>query len=63
MTVIELKRAPRVLLADDDSSMRLMLATALANAGYEVSEAVNGAEAIETFDSACPDLVLLDVEM
>jgi len=54
----------RVLLADDEGHIRLMLKTVLKTAGYEiVAEAANGQEAVDLFHATKPDLVLLDLNM
>jgi len=53
--------AQRILLAEDDDSMRGFLTRALAKAGYEVIAFANGAEAFKAgFDKALKnyDLVL-----
>jgi DNA-binding response OmpR family regulator len=38
---------PRLLVADDDDSLRALLALALGRAGYRVSQAADGMEAID----------------
>jgi DNA-binding response OmpR family regulator len=53
----------RVLVAEDDQLTRRGLVEVLEAEGYETVEARNGAEAIELFDSAAPDIVCLDVMM
>lgn len=55
--------APRVLVADDEHVLRLMLRAALTRAGCEVVEASNGAEALLAARTQRPDVVLLDVNM
>ena len=54
-----------ILLAEDESSVRLMLKTILTESGYQVIEAVNGVEATVKFSENrhTIDLVLLDVIM
>jgi diguanylate cyclase (GGDEF)-like protein/PAS domain S-box-containing protein len=54
---------PRVLIADDDPSTRLIMREVLEQAGFEVVEAVDGKEALDCYESDAPDIVLLDVEM
>ena len=54
---------PRVLVADDDSMLRLLMREALEQAGFAVVEASDGVDALEKFEEILPDLVLLDVEM
>ena len=56
-------RRPRVLVVDDDPTMRLLVAESLETEGLEVEEAADGAEAIRLFRAHPPDLVLLDVRM
>ena len=53
----------KVLVADDDATIRLLMQTALENAGFSVSLAENGEEAIRVFDEFSHDLVMLDVDM
>lgn len=51
----------QVLVVEDDPNLRLLLRTALTDAGFEVEESDSGPAALETF-ARCPvDLVLLDV--
>src|SRR5260370_29087469 len=57
------ERKRRVLIADDDESMRRMLAESLEQEGYQVQQAADGRQALETASSFLPDLVLLDVKM
>ncbi len=54
---------PRVLVADDESSIRLLCRVNLRLAGMEVLEAPNGAVAIEIARRERPDIILLDVMM
>jgi len=57
------KRRARVLVADDDPTMRLLVGEALEAEGIDVEEAADGAEAIRLFRAHACDLVLLDVRM
>jgi DNA-binding response OmpR family regulator len=52
-----------VLVADDESSIRLLCRVNLRLAGMEVLEAPNGAVAIEIARRERPDIILLDVMM
>jgi two-component system, NtrC family, response regulator HydG len=52
-----------VLVVDDDSAHRTMLRTLISGWGYAVSEADDGAAAIENVKEAPYDLVLMDVRM
>ena len=51
----------RVLIVDDDSAVRDMLAEYLASHGYEVAQAESGAAMRAALERAVPDVVLLDV--
>jgi two-component system, OmpR family, KDP operon response regulator KdpE len=53
----------RVLIVDDEASLRKTLRTSLAASGFAVEEARNGEEALATIQGHPFDLVLLDVNM
>src|SRR5262249_57213745 len=53
----------RILVAEDEAHLREVLCMQLRHAGYEVSEAIDGQEALELANRSLPDLVLLDVMM
>jgi DNA-binding response OmpR family regulator len=53
----------RVLVADDDPIVRLLLVAVLAEIGLETEVASDGAEAWRIFEEWRPDLVVLDVDM
>jgi two-component system, OmpR family, response regulator MprA len=53
----------RVLVVDDDPEVGLVLHDSLAEVGYNVRVAVNGAEALALLESYRPDVVLLDIQM
>ena len=53
----------KILVAEDDPAILAGLSDLLELEGYRVIKAVNGAEALEFYKSAAPDLVLLDVMM
>ncbi len=53
----------RILVIDDEPSMREVQAIVLAEAGHEIVEAGSGAQGIEAAKRACPDLVICDVNM
>ena len=53
----------RILLVEDDEQVRLMLKDLLEGEGYEIQEASNGKEALQSFASSLPDLVLTDLVM
>lgn len=52
-----------ILVVDDDANIRRILATRLSMAGYLVSTAADGAQALTTFHQQAPDLIVLDVMM
>lgn len=54
---------PRILVVDDDATVRTLLRRMLTIEGYEVDEAVDGASALEKVGSWAPDLLLLDIMM
>ncbi|WP_313809522.1 cell cycle two-component system response regulator CpdR [Sphingobium sp.] len=53
----------RILLAEDDESMRAYLARALERSGYDVVAVSTGAEAVPHIDSDRFDLLLTDIVM
>ena len=53
----------RILVVDDEISIVKFLRANLESKGYEVLAAMNGAEALQTFEMELPDLVLLDIMM
>ena len=56
-------RRLKILVADDESIIRLGLRTMLTELGHEVVLASNGREALEVVRTARPDLALLDIQM
>ena len=53
----------KVLVAEDDTNIRMGLVDTLESEGYGVSQAKDGKMAMQLFDKDCFDLVLLDVMM
>lgn len=55
----------RILIADDEESMRLLVGRAIAMDGHEIVTAEDGAEALEilTEQSGAFDLLLTDIKM
>jgi len=53
----------QVLVADDDDDVRGSVASALSDAGHEVTEARDGAQALELVSSHVFDLAICDVQM
>ncbi len=54
---------PRVLLVDDDREILEMTSLLLGGAGYAVTTAASGEEALYRVREEIPDLVLLDINM
>ena len=56
---------PRVLIADDEASMRALVARAIGMDGHETVTAQDGAEALEilTREDGAFDLLLTDIQM
>ena len=53
---------PKVLVADDESRMVRLLVMTLPDE-YDVSQALDGKEAVKVAEETIPDLILLDVNM
>jgi CheY-like chemotaxis protein len=53
----------RVLVVDDDASIRRLVRVILADAGFEVIEAEDGARALEVLERESPEILLLDLNM
>jgi CheY-like chemotaxis protein len=56
-------QAGRVLVADDEENNRTLLRELLQAHGHEVTEAVDGEQALQEVTSSSPDVVILDVMM
>src|ERR1700726_4034067 len=56
---------PRVLIVDDEDSMRMLVARAIAMDGHDIATAGDGAEALEILSSeqGAFDLLLTDIQM
>jgi len=56
---------PRVLIADDEESMRVLVARAIAMDGHDIVTAQDGAEALDILsrDDGAFDLLLTDIQM
>ena len=52
---------PQILIADDDSALRLLWTRVLSNAGYRVETVDNGQTAVEMVAAAIPDLLITDL--
>jgi DNA-binding response OmpR family regulator len=53
----------RVLLVEDEASLRKVVARNLISRGMQVSEAGSAAEAVRAATTECPDLLLLDINL
>lgn len=60
---METQRKERILVVDDEASIRRILETRLSMIGYDVVTASDGEEALNVFHQEGPDLVVLDVMM
>lgn len=56
-------RLKKILIVDDDPSIREILATQLGRLRYDTVTAADGEEAVKVFQTAKPDLVLMDMMM
>jgi|GEM_PF-713940 len=59
----EAESGPLILIVDDDSILRGVAGESLRQAGFSVSEAENGVQALAAIKKSRPDIVLLDVMM
>jgi CheY-like chemotaxis protein len=55
--------SPRVLVADDEDAIRMLVVRLLRRAGFQPVEATDGQHAIEQLDTADFDAVVLDLMM
>jgi two-component system response regulator AtoC len=55
--------ARRVLIVDDEKNMRWVLGQALTGEGYEVVEAADGKQALDSVGDVTPDIMILDHRM
>jgi CheY-like chemotaxis protein len=59
----KIKMKTRILVVDDDAGVRESLSLLLADAGYEVSMAVNGFDALLQLKESTPDVITSDLNM
>jgi two-component system, chemotaxis family, chemotaxis protein CheY len=52
-----------ILVVDDERDIRSTVAEMLELEGYDVDEAVNGADALDAVERRTPDVILLDMRM
>ncbi|MEQ1918922.1 MAG: response regulator [Elusimicrobiota bacterium] len=53
----------KILVVDDDPSIREILSIQLTRLGYEVTTADDGIEAVASFKASTPDVILMDLMM
>jgi CheY-like chemotaxis protein len=53
----------KILVVEDEESLRLLYEEELTSEGYEVFTAGNGKEAIQQLEKGKPDLIILDIVM
>lgn len=53
----------KILVVDDDPSIREILSIQLTRLGYVVTTAGDGLEAVSAFETAAPDAILMDLMM
>ncbi|HEC97060.1 MAG TPA: response regulator [Nitrospirae bacterium] len=53
----------KILIVDDDTSIRMLYKEELEDEGYDVVTASSGEEALRLFEKEAPDLVTLDILM
>ena len=56
-------QSANILIVDDDDSIRSLLHQELGDAGYHITEARNGKEALKMVRAHRPDLIILDIMM
>ena len=54
---------PLLLIAEDDSALRGLYVKHLSISGFDVIEAADGADAIESTSSRLPDVVVMDLSL
>jgi chemosensory pili system protein ChpA (sensor histidine kinase/response regulator) len=53
----------RILVVEDDATIRYVITDALSDAGYAVATATDGLEALDQLEQLLPDGILLDLMM
>jgi len=53
----------KILVVDDDHTIRMLMVRILTRVGYEVSTATNGHDAVIQFEADEPDLIITDLTM
>ncbi|MDB5076142.1 MAG: DNA-binding response regulator [Chloroflexi bacterium] len=58
-----MSEARRILVVDDDPTVRCLLTVALTEAGFHVEEAVDGCTALDRAVASTFDIIVLDLQM
>ena len=53
----------KILIADDEPHVSMILKQFLERAGYRVATVLNGQQALQRFGLDCPDVLITDVQM
>lgn len=61
--IVEGRRTAVVLIVEDDEAMRSLLCDELWGDGYQLREAANGHEGLESILTTVPDLIVTDLKM
>jgi DNA-binding response OmpR family regulator len=54
---------PKIMVVDDEMSIRMLYKEEFEDEGYEVTEAENGYQLVERIGKEKPDIVVLDIKM
>jgi len=58
---LEVPKAKKILLVEDEALIRIQMVSALESAGFSVVQAETGAEALTAMEAVAPDLMILDI--
>jgi CheY-like chemotaxis protein len=58
-----LKKMTKILVADDQASVRMLLQEVFKQSGFTVETAVDGQQAIDKAAEFLPDIILMDMQM
>jgi len=53
----------KILLAEDEEVLRMLIVDTLEDEGYTITEAADGGEAVDLLENNCYDLIILDYMM